>query len=220
MSRLTTIAAVAALGLGASACAPTTGGLSATNNPSLYSVHQPVVQHTDFVIDLQTSADGLSSAEQARLAAWFESIGAAYGDRISVDEAGGYADPEARADVARVAADRGLLLSDGAPVLNGAVQPGMIRVVAGRATASVPGCPAWNDPEIEPTSNTSTNYGCATNSNLAAMVANPDDLVVGQDAGTSGSAVTAGRAIRVYRGRQPTGTQPLPSTTTSQGNQQ
>jgi hypothetical protein len=53
MSRLKTFAAVAALGTGASACAPTNEPLSAANNPSVYSVHQPVVQRTDFVLDLQ-----------------------------------------------------------------------------------------------------------------------------------------------------------------------
>jgi pilus assembly protein CpaD len=218
MSRFTTLAAVAALGMGASACAPTNEPLSAANNPSLYSVHQPVVQRTDFVLDLQTSGDGLSDAEAARLDAWLASIGAGYGDRISIDEPNGYGDPDARADVARVAGRYGLLLSDGAPVLASVVQPGTIRVVATRAIASVPGCPNWNDPHIEPTSSTSANFGCATNSNLAAMVANPDDLVVGQET-SEGGATTAGRAIRVYRSRVPTGSQPLPSTTTSGGNQ-
>jgi pilus assembly protein CpaD len=218
MSRITTLAAVAALGMGASACAPTNEPLSATNNPSLYSVHQPIVQRTDFVLDLQTSSGGLSDAEAARLNAWLASIGAAYGDRISVDEPDGYVDSDARADIARVAAGYGLLLSDGAPVLAHAVQPGSIRVVATRAIASVPGCPNWNDPQLEPTTNTSANFGCATNSNLAALVANPDDLVVGQET-SEGGATTAGRAIRVYRDREPTGTQPLPSTTTRGGNQ-
>ena len=33
------------------------------------------------------------------------------------------------------------------------------------------------------------------------MIANPDDLVLGQDGSAHGSAATAGRAIRVYRER-------------------
>ena len=213
MSRISTAAAVAALALAASACAPAGQPLSAANNPSLYSVHQPVVQRTDFVLDLATSGDGLPESERQRLAGWFDSIGAGYGDRISVDEPYGYASPGARADVASVAADYGLLLSDGAPVLHGAVQPGAIRVIASRATARVPGCPLWSSPEAEPSTTTSSNYGCSVNSNIAAMVANPDDLVLGQDGTTRGSATTATRAIRTYRERPPTGGQPLPSTT-------
>ena len=66
---------------------------------------------------------------------------------------------------------------------------------------------------------TSPNFGCATNSNLAAMIANPEDLVLGADGSGNGSATTASRAIRTYRTRQPTGNQPLPSTTTT-GRQQ
>jgi pilus assembly protein CpaD len=70
---------------------------------------------------------------------------------------------------------------------------------------------------VVPDVNTSSNFGCATNSNLAAMIANPEDLIVGQDTSGADSASTAGRAIRVYRSRTPSGTQPLPSTTTSGG---
>jgi pilus assembly protein CpaD len=215
MYRSLTFAAVAALGLGASACAPTTGGLTAANNPSLYSVHQPVVQRTDFVIDLATDGDRLAPSEMERLDAWLASIDAGYGDRISVDEAQGYGSGGARQDVARIAAQYGLLLSDGAPVLNGRVEPGAIRVIASRSVASVPGCPAWRAAEVHQTGNTSPNYGCATNSNLAAMIADPEDLVLGQDGSTGGSATTASRAIRTYRERQPTGRQALPASSTS-----
>ncbi|HWT11183.1 MAG TPA: CpaD family pilus assembly lipoprotein [Allosphingosinicella sp.] len=218
MSRTLTLAAVAALGLGASGCASPTGGLTATNNPSVYSVHQPVVQHTNYVLDLTTSGDRVPQSELERLDGWLASIGASYGDRISIDEAEGYASEGARGDVARVAADHGLLLSDGAPILNGSVQPGTIRVIASRATASVPGCPNWGTPQLAASTHTSPNFGCSINSNLAAMIANPDDLVLGQDGSTTGSATTATRAIRTYRQRQPTGQQGLPATSTT-GNQ-
>ena len=219
MQRSTTIGVAIALGLTVSACASTNEPLSATNNPSLYSVHQPVVQRTDYVIDLTTSGDSLGDTERRRLAAWFESIGVGYGDRVSVDEPEGYGNPGARRDIAEVARGFGLFLAEGAPVLDGEVQPGSVRVVASRATASVPGCPQFRS-NIEPTSTTSPNFGCATNSNLAAMVANPEDLVLGQEGTTRGSATTATRAVRTYRERQPTGRQPLPSTTTTQGRNQ
>lgn len=218
MQRASTLGAILALGLTVGGCASTNAPLSATNNPSLYSVHQPVVQRTDYVIDLAVSGDRLADTERQRLAAWFDSIGVGYGDRISVDEPAGYGSPGARNDVALVADSLGLFLTDGAPVLNGEVQPGTLRVIASRATASVPGCPHWR-PNIEPTNTTSSNYGCATNSNLAAMIANPEDLVLGQEGSTRGSATTATRAVRTYRERPATGRQPLPSTTTTTGRQ-
>src|SRR5262245_16427233 len=183
MSRFKTFAAVAALGLGAAACAPTNQPLSPANNPSVSSVHQPVVQRTDFVLDLQSGGNGLSPGELQRLDAWLVSIGAGYGDRLYVDQGSGYGDSAARAELARVAEDYGLVLGDGAPVSSGSVPAGTLRAIVSRSTASVPDCPNWSEDGSDPATAdlTSSNYGCAMNTNLAAMVANPDDLVLGQD---------------------------------------
>jgi pilus assembly protein CpaD len=137
---------------------------------------------------------------------------------VTIDEAPGYESDGARRDVAAVAARYGLLLVNGsAPVTAGAVQPGSLRIVASRATASVPGCPNWAPAELAASGNTSSNYGCATNANLAAMVANPTDLVHGQD-GSSSGAVTATRAIRSYRQSTPTGQGGLQQSSTTGGN--
>lgn len=220
MSSVKSLTALALVGFGLSACASgPQGPLTATNNPSLYSVHQPIVQRTDFVLDLDASGDSLSAGERARLAGWFESIEIGYGDQFYVDEANGYPTPGARADVGRVLGEYGLLLRDGAPVAAGAVAPGTIRVIASRATASVPGCPNWDNTEIAPTVTTSANYGCATNSNLAAMIADPNDLVRGRSGSVEGGAETANRAVRVFRGRTPSGSQGLAAPSTRSGGQ-
>ena len=204
MSRLIRIAAVSILGLAVGACAagqPQT--LNARSNYSVYSVHQPVVEHTN------------SDAELGRLAAWLQSIDARYGDRITIDVPRGYASAAARADVGRVASDFGLLLAgSAAPITEGEIAPGTIRVVASRASARVEGCPSYTNPGIDSPVRTDSNFGCATNSNLAAMIANPDDLVRGQEGSGTESALVAGRAVGSYRTRQPTGSQPLPSPNT------
>ncbi|MGE3395600.1 MAG: CpaD family pilus assembly protein [Sphingomonas sp.] len=224
MSRTRIFAAASlALGAGLAGCAaPGTNQLTAINNPSLYSVHQPVVERNDFVLDLATENGRVSRAEIERLHGWFESIGLRYGDRISVDE--GYGSGRARDDVALAVSEYGLSLNEGAPVTAGAVSAGSVRVVASRTSASVPGCPDWSpeDNGVSPRQNTSSNYGCATNANLASMVADPNDLVRGRSDSGSGAAGTASRAIRVYRQRTPTGSQGLPATTTTQsgGNRQ
>ena len=216
MSRLIKIAAVSALGLTVAGCA--TGqpqALNARSNYSVYSVHQPVVEHNNYVIDLRVDGDRVSEAEMNRLAAWFDSIGARYGDRITVDEPRGYQSAAARNDVGRVVNDFGLMLSEqAAPVTEGEIAPGTIRIVASRASATVEGCPSYTNQGIDSPVRTDSNYGCATNSNLAAMVADPDDLVRGRDSAGRDTSVVAGRAIRVYRERVPTGSQPLPSVTT------
>ena len=143
MSRLIRIAAVSAIGLAMAGCStgqPRT--LNAASNYSVYSVHQPVVERNNYVFDLRVEGDRVSEAELNRLAAWFHSIDARYGDRIAIDQPRGYGSAGARGDVGRVAADFGLLLADGAaPVTPGEVAPGTIRIVASRSSARVEGCP-------------------------------------------------------------------------------
>jgi pilus assembly protein CpaD len=216
MSRPITLAAVSALGLALAGCAAQPRGLTPLNNTSLYSLHQPVVEHNNFVFDVASQNDAVPAAEQARLGAWFDSIGLTYGDHITIDEANGYQSAGARRDIAKVAAEHGLLVAeDAAPITEGNAAPGYLRVVAARSTASVPGCPEWSDPGIDSPVRTGANYGCAINTNLAAMIANPDDLIRGRDAGGRGAAIIAGRAVRVYRETQPSGRAALPTNSTT-----
>lgn len=184
------IALAAALAAGASARAEEA-------NKSLYSVNQPVVQHHDYAIDLRAQGGSLEPYEEGRLDGWFQSLQVGYGDRVFVEGTDG------REGVARAASRYGLLLSDGYPVTTGQVQPGMVRVIVSRATASVPGCPDWKGNSGAGT--TSPNYGCATNSNLAAMIADPNDLVLGQTTQGGTDPYTATRAVDAYRRRAPSG---------------
>lgn len=220
MSRTRTLVSVAALTVGASLAgcmSPSTGALTAANNPSIYSVHQPVVERNDFVLDLATQGGRVTQAEIERLHGWFQSIGLRYGDSISVDE--GYGAGRARDDVALAVSEYGLRLADGAPVTAGQVPAGSVRVVTTRTVANVPSCPDWDasDNGVAPRQNTSSNFGCATNANLAAMIADPNDLVRGQSDSGNGAASTASRAIRVFRQRQPAGQQGLPAASTRSG---
>ena len=200
MSRIRSTAALLVLGAAVSACAAAPGGPG--QNTTLYSVNQPVVQRTDYVLDLATGPEGVAPSEIGRLQGWFQGLQVAYGDRIYIDEgSGGYRDGTVREAIAGVAGRYGLLLGEGAPVTAGAVQPGTVRVVVSRTTASVPDCPNWGAAGL---SATSPGYGCAVNSNLAAMVADPNDLVLGQT-GSGTDATTTSRAIRSYRNAAPTG---------------
>ncbi len=208
MTRFTSSAALVAITLGLSACGPETNRLTPVSNPSLTSVSQPVVQRTDFVLDLAGSGSGVPASEKARLADWFDSLRVSYGDRVYVETAG-YDDAQSRADIAEVAGDYGLLLNEGAPLSAGSAAPGMVRVIVSRTIATVPGCPIWEDEMVGAPEGTSSNYGCATNSNLAAMIADPNDLVLGQSGTSPRENVQGSKAIRLYRDRAPTGAAPL-----------
>lgn len=176
----------------------------ALDNRSLYSVKQPVVARTSYTLDLATSYDGVPVPEQQRLAGWFDSMDLRYGDRVSIEDP--LSSGATREAVARIAARHGLLLSDGAPVTEGFLQPGTARVVITRVTASVPGCPDWGKrSDMNYANATSPGYGCAINGNLASMVANPEDLLAGQ-AGTGEIVImSSNKAIETFRKKANTG---------------
>jgi pilus assembly protein CpaD len=69
--------------------------------------------------------------------------------------------------------------------------------------AVVPNCPKFKAMELDPGATTDPNYGCAINSNLAAMVADPMDLIHGKsDNRTDTNSAT--RAIKAWNEFEPT----------------
>ena len=169
----------------------------------LFAVNQPVVSRADYVFDAAAPSGSLNPQEAVRLDGWFRSLELGYGDVVSVD---GSEASSARTDVARVAGRYGLLVGEGAPVTQGAIAPGVVRVVVSRTRASVPGCPNWSRPSNPNYSNElMSNYGCALNSNLAAMVGNPGDLVSGREPSGLSDPVLSNKAIESYRNRAPKG---------------
>lgn len=210
--RRTTAAAALALTLGLA--------LSACNQPpvnsTLNSTKQPLVARSNFTLDLAVSAAGLTVPEQQRLDDWFVSLGLKYGDRVALD--GGAGNAALREDVAAVAGRHGLLLADGAPVTSGFVQPGAVRVVVTRTTASVPGCPDWQDHFASNLENaTEDGFGCSVNSNFAAMVADPEHLLHGAEGTGETVVMSSTKAIDAYRERDVSGADGLPAVSTQQG---
>ena len=188
----------AALGLALAGC----GGM-ATNN-TLYSTKQPVIERQSFSLDVSTISSGLPVSEQARLNGWFEAMDLRYGDRVAIEDPG--ANPAVTNAVNDLAGRYGIIVSDTAPTTTGFLQPGEARVVITRSTASVPGCPDWSkQSDMNYLNATSPGYGCASNSNLAAMVANPEDLLEGQKGESETLVATGNKAITTYRETAPTG---------------
>jgi len=197
------------LGLALSACGSAT--TATTANRSLNSVHQPVVETSTYALDLAAGNGGLPLPEQHRLAGWFEAMEIGHGDRIAIDGLG--LGDAVRADIAAIAGHRGVLLSDAAPITAGGIAAGSVRVTITRSTAHVPGCASWND---RPGSGTSASYGCATNSNLAAMVADPRHLLEGAGDTGATAVMTSTKAIKTYREQPTTGAGGLPQVNTSE----
>ncbi|MET0370268.1 MAG: CpaD family pilus assembly protein [Sphingobium sp.] len=174
-------------------------------NRGVESIHQPVVSYASYVFDVQ-SGPSLSAYDTQRLNDWFATLGLGYGDQVAIVTDSGYYNPGLREDVANLVARHGLLLGEDGSAAAGPAPEGAIRLIVRRATASVPGCPDWRSKaETSPDLGTSSNFGCATNSNLAAMIANPEDLVRGQGGDSDLRTATSNRAITTYREKPPTG---------------
>ena len=220
--------ALALMALPLAACNPAV-------NRGVESVHQPVVGHDTYTYDVQPGPDGgLSASEARRLEDWFASIGLGYGDQVAI-VTDAYYSPELRegiedqahlrrlraavqgglplADaVADVVARHGMLVGEDSSAAAGAAPSGSVRMVVRRATARVPGCPDWSSKqETESQLGTTSNFGCGVNGNLAAMVANPEDLVRGQSSASDLRTATSNRAISTYREKTPTGSGDLKS---------
>jgi pilus assembly protein CpaD len=181
----------------------------------LAALNVPVVSRADYVFDAAAPGGMLAANEAARLDGWFRGLELGYGDVVSVD---GADSASARGEVARVAGRYGMLVADGAPVTEGVIPPGSVRVVVSRTRANVPNCPNWSRSSVPNYSNElMSNFGCAVNANLAAMVANPADLVSGREAATN-DATVGNKAIEVYRARKPVGAEGLEKASSKGGN--
>jgi len=183
----------------------------------LAAVHVPVVTSQDFVFDASAPGGSLAPGEAERLDGWFQGLGLGYGDTLYVD--GPFADG-ARARVAQVAGRYGMMVQPGAPIVAGVVQPDAVRVIVSRRRAEVPGCPDWSSSPSQPNNANRqiSNFGCGVNANLAAMVADPVDLIHGRSGDGVGDAATASRAIQMYRTAPPTGSKGLQDISTKKGN--
>ena len=193
-------------------------GYTPKDQPSrgIIPVNVPVVSRSDYSFDLAAPGGQLGPSEAGRLDAWFRGLQLGYGDSIYVD---GPMAASARVDVARVAGQYGLMVvAAGAPVTVGAIPDGAVRVVVSRTRASVPNCPNWSEPAQPNFQNRSlSTFGCSVNGNLAAMIANPEDLVHGREASGVTDPTSASRAIDLYRTKPMTGQGALEAVTTKSG---
>ena len=162
----------------------------------LAAVNVPIVNRANYTYDAAAPGGVLAYGEVERVDAWFRALDMRYGDTVYVD-GGAMA---AREQVAMVAGRYGILVNQGSPATAGVLGPDAVRVVVSRTEARVPNCPNWStagSPNFE--NLTTSNFGCGVNSNLAAMVADPNDLLHGRSAGSASDGATAAKAIKMYR---------------------
>jgi pilus assembly protein CpaD len=189
---LSSILAIGMAGL-MSACA---GGWQESYSDKRNEVELVRLTHS---VQFADGAESMNPQERLDLESFLSDIGAGYGDEAWIDAGD---DP---LGVARSSAIMGTLSRHGvmaAPdnlAYGPALQPGEVRLVIGRYIVTSPECPDWRKPSDKDFYNTpSSNYGCATATNLGQMVANPRDLLEGR---TYGGPDTdrATKAVDTYR---------------------
>jgi pilus assembly protein CpaD len=202
------ILSTVAMGIALSGCMGGGGQM----NRSMESVHQPIVSQHNFTFDVNSDGGELAPTELRRVSEWLDAMDVQFGDRVSVDASATYGANAVHDAVDELLRRKGLMLSENAPITPGAIAPGHVRVIISRSSARVDGCPNWRTRSATDFHSTITsNYGCATNANVAAMVADPLDLVRGQS-DRSNDPLTASRAIESYRGRASRSGGALPAT--------
>ena len=195
---------IAAAALPLAACG---AGGSTKFDRGVESVHQPVVSYATYLYDVRTGeSSGLSLDEKGRLEGWLDSLNVAYGDKVAIATGGAAVPLTVQQDIANILGRRGMMIGEDRSAVAGTPPPGSVRLILRRASASVPGCPDWSTKqESDMVGGTSSNFGCGVNGNLAAMIANPEDLVRGESTDSDLRTATSTRAIETYREKAPTG---------------
>lgn len=165
--------ALLGIAIGLSACDP---------NRSVSSVKTPVVSSQALTRDIAFLADGsIAPQDAASLQDFLTSMSLGTGDRLTLDDPHAEGAAARRAAVSGIVAASGGQLSNSPPPAGTAMPQGTARLWIVRAQVTLPACPDWSSsPYGNSGGSTHSNYGCASNSNLAVMVANPNDLVEGQ----------------------------------------
>lgn len=187
----------------ATACVP-----EASNYTSAANLKRNEVQMVRMTHPVRFASDGsLSEAETGRIHQFLNQNGVRYGDILSLD-AGDDGDSERYATVHEALSKRGLKL-DPRTVVAGSVPPmGTAVLVIDRYVVSIPDCNnTGQDTEDDWANQRSPNYGCSNQALLGLMVANPQDLVKGQnDDGPNARAATT--AVTTHGEKAGTGQAP------------
>ena len=147
--------------------------------------------------------DTIDAIEAADLRAFVERHELGYGDSLALDMGQGVT-----ADHREAVADQlryyGLPLSEAVPVAGAVPEAGHAVLVVDRYIVAVPPCPNFGQETRRNYANAeSISYGCADTTNLGHMVANPRDLIEGQDGGPS-TAQQATKGISAHHQLPPT----------------
>mgnify|MGYP000754851179 CR=1 FL=1 len=201
MSTRAAIFAVSLAGLALGACGSTPPHPMYATSADL---HKPVVTEEVARLDLRPGRGGVSPGDAPSVAAFlreYRDVG--HGPLIvaapSGDAAAAMAD-----DVRAIGAEMSIALPDMAVGVSAGGQSSPYNLTFVRYRAHVAEC-GYEWPSLAQTARSETfaNFGCATNSNMAAMIADPADLVWPREM-TPADAQRRGTVLELYRAGEAT----------------
>jgi pilus assembly protein CpaD len=199
--RLLGATAFSAVALSIGACAPQDTHWSGVEAPRENTVALVRLSHT---VQFRANEDRLNPTEAYRLATFIRDRSVGYGDQILLLNSGGPMAQRRIDAVASVFARGGMKVVRDVEIENVTPGPNEVRVLVGRHVVTSPNCPNWSKRADDDFGNTgSSNIGCATTTNLGAMVANPTDLVHGEPLRPSDGELNAFRVESYRQGRYP-----------------
>jgi pilus assembly protein CpaD len=163
------------------ACAPVTGYTEA-EAPKRLTLDTST---TRVDVGFAPGSSQLGAAEAARLHNLAATGGVGPADRVTVAAAGtSYLARQRTASIAAVLLQHGIVIEDGQLA---DLPPNHALIEVNRTLVTLPPCPNWSKPSGFDYGNApSSNFACATETNLGLMVANPSDLASGRP--SSGAA--------------------------------
>jgi len=192
---IASVAALVVVGL-LSACMPQQAQWRGTATMKRNTVEFIRLTHD---VTFKDGAAALGDDQAKSVDAFFARIDARYGDEISVDAGDGPEAAARRAAIIARATALGLKVTRETPVYGPALSTDGARIIVGRYVVTPPACPDWRKPAGADWENTpSSNFGCASQTNLGLMVAQPRDLLYGRDYGGPDTEMMA-KAVKDYR---------------------
>ncbi len=201
---------------------PAAGWMQASSRKAL-EVDRASYRHAVY---FATDSDHLTGSEQDRLIAFLRAVRPGSDDDIRIE---GHADERAgdlyNLDLAarRIQSVEGFLTDSGidrvsvqtssfgerAPAAEGSSerawrQNRRVEIVLDRYVVTPPACPDWSrHTGVDYANGPHTNFGCATETNLGLMIANPRDLIEGRSLGPADGVHQAQGIVRYREGQQP-----------------
>lgn len=178
------------------ACAPRSENWSTAESTKRLRVDRAQFHHT---IRFPGNRADLTQSESKVLDRFLDRQAKGQGIRIWIAGGDTLIDVRRQASVLTYLRKRGLTGKLDTGATGTALASGSVRLTLVRSVVTLPGCGDWSkDPATDRSNLPSSNFGCATASNLGLMVADPSVLVRGTDLGP-GDGDALGRGVRKYR---------------------